>query len=368
MKKIVCILAVIAASFFLHPVLLRADEIGDLKREIEDLKTRLEVVEAEGEDTGERLSKLMEVGGYADVEVVVTGEPGKSNGARIRHMNLHFKKQLSEKWRFFTEVEYEDGPKIADNEPVKGELSIEAFTLKYSPTPRLNLTLGRYLTPFGIWHIDHYSPFVPTQEMPMHIGTIVPHFADGLQLSGIINIGSAVADYTLYGSNGAGNSGGGDGNEEKVLGGRFKLGLPFLARMEVGLSGYMDGKDSSASDAEKKVYGFDLLIQWDAFKFQGEYTTASLNPISGGDYDRKGYYGQIIYSITNAWDLIYRYDWYDPKSTVGDDETTINTLAVNYHFTPYIVGKIEHHFVEPEDTATDNYNITISSIAVYLGD
>ena len=85
-----------------------------------------------------------------------------------------------------------------------------------------------------------------------------------------------------------------------------------------------------------------------------------------GIYENEGYYAQFIYSISK-WDIIYRYDFYDKKDTVKDDSITTDTVALNYHFTPYVVAKLEHHMNDEEDDAKMDYDKTMLSIAVYLG-
>lgn len=354
------VLVIVAACILAPATPLFADEVDDLKRDLERVQTRLEVLEAEDEEKTRALSDLMEIAGYGDGEYKITDQKGKNNEFRVHHLSLFFMKRIGDKWRMFSEIEYEDGPNTAKNE---GKIFVEVFTLEYYLNQYLNFRLGRFLTPGGIWNVDHYPPFVLTQERPQHIRKIFPQLQDGLQLLGSTHVASVTTDYILYVSNGQGNTGHGDGNEDKAVGARLKFSLPVLSRAEIGTSYY---REEMNDDTDFKAAGADLLLSWKNMRLQAEYAKGFFDPRAGSGDQRIGYYGQLEYDIKN-WTLGYRYDWYDPSTDTDNDRKTINTLALNYHFTPYVVGKMENHFVDPQDRAEDSYHLTILSIAIYLG-
>ncbi|MBE9503637.1 MAG: hypothetical protein IME96_05630 [Proteobacteria bacterium] len=340
------------------------------EKEIEELKSRLEVVEATNEDVEDRLSRLFTLSGYADSEYIIDDRGGKSDGFKIHHLSLFFKKKISDKWKLFSELEYEYAPKF-ESGVAQGKIFVEVFTIDYNYNHYINIRAGRYLTPVGIWNVEHYPPFVSTQERPQHIRKIFPQISDGLQFFGTVNLGKIVTDYIAFISNGSddlvngiSDSGSGDDNDNKAVGGRLKFKFPLLSTTELGISGYRE-KDNF--DAEVNASGLDLSLQWKRLKFQAEYAAGSYDVATGTDYDRKGYYGQLSYGIADL-DLIYRYDWYDADDTVAKGDKTINSVALNYHFTPSVVGKVEHHVNDYEDSAKEDYDKTVFSIAVYLGD
>ncbi|MDX1763464.1 MAG: porin [bacterium] len=339
---------------------LFANEVDDLKRDLERIQNRLEVLEAEDEQKTHALSDLMEIAGYGDGEFKMTDRKGKNNEFRVHHLSLFFMKRIGDRWRMFSEIEYEDGPNTAKNE---GKIFVEVFTLEYYLNQYLNFRLGRFLTPGGIWNVDHYPPFVLTQERPQHIRKIFPQLNDGLQVLGSTHAANVTTDYIFYVSNGQGNTGHGDDNEDKALGARLKFGLPFLSRAEIGTSYYREEQNDKT---DFKALGADLLLSWKNMRLQAEYAKGFFDPAAGKGDHRTGYYGQLEYDL-KKWTLGYRYDWYDPSRNTDSDRKTINTLALNYHFTPYVVGKAEHHFVDPQDKAADSYNLTLLSIAIYLG-
>ncbi len=383
-KHMLCAIALV--GILLCPQVILADELDDLKKEIKTLQDRLEaleaekkapsveerlaVLEAEDEDLLHRFSKMVTISGYGDGEYIMTDKKGDNNRFRVHHLSLFFKKQISEKWRLFSEIEYEDAPKISgtdDGSAIKdteGKVFVEVFTLEYYLNQYLNFRLGRFLTPGGIWNVEHYPPFVLTQDRPQHIRKVFPQLQDGLQLLGSANVADVVTDYIFYASNGQGNTGHGDGNEDKAVGTRLKLKLPFLSRTETGFSYYMEEKNNKD---DVRGAGADLVLQWAGLKFQGEYAKGFIDPDTGSGYQVIGYYGQLQYDY-RQWTLGYRYDWFDKNTEVDNDRKTINSIVLNYHFTPDVVFKAEHHFHDPQDSAQDNYTKTLLSVAVYLGD
>ncbi len=353
-----CSLIAPAISF---PAQGAANEIEDLKKQIRDLQERIAVIEAENEQTSHQLSDLVKISGYADGEYKMTDQPGKNNEFRVHHLALFFEKEISERWKVFSEIEYEDAP---STEKDQGNIFVEVFTLEYNLNRYANFRLGRDLTPAGIWNVEHYPPFVSTQERPQHIRKIFPQSNDGVVFLGSVNTGGVITDYTLYAGNGAGNSGHGDNNANKAVGGRLLFQFPVLKRSEFGLSYY---RETDNSETDTRAAGADLRLVWKNLKLQSEYAKGFYDPVSASVYQRTGYYGELDYNW-RKWTAVYRYDWYDPSSIVDNDRNTINTIALNYHFTPHIVGKIEQHFVDPQDPSTENYYKTILSVAAYLGE
>ena len=84
--------------------------LEDVDQRLKKLEGEVAVTQAESDDLANRFKNNMSVTGYADIEYVTTNQTGKESGFRIHHFSLFFKKQISENFRFFSEIEYEDGP------------------------------------------------------------------------------------------------------------------------------------------------------------------------------------------------------------------------------------------------------------------
>jgi hypothetical protein len=67
----------------------------------------------------------------------------------------------------------------------QGGLSIERVHLTYEPLDWLGFLAGRFLTPYGIWNVDHGSPVILTARTPyMLTRRMVPSAQTGVQVYG----------------------------------------------------------------------------------------------------------------------------------------------------------------------------------------
>lgn len=320
------------------------------------------------EDTAElnsRLDDAMSISGYTDTEYNVNDKPGgNSNGFRIHHMSLFFEKRINDQWRFFSEIEYEDGPKF-EGTTAEGKIFAEAVNLSYLWRPDASFRMGRFFTPAGIWNVDHYPSFVPTQERPLHVRGIFPQIFDGAMVYGTRPVGGNFLKYDLYWGNGEGNTGAKDKNASKATGLNAGLLLPFLKHTEIGMTYYTD---TDNSNTEKVATGAHVKVKSGGFAFQGEYAKGDYKPTTGSDYENTGYYAQLMYDVSN-WTLGVRHSTYD-KNTATDDvdnQETANGAFVNYHVSHAVVLKVEHHLFSYDDDAKDEYSSTTFSVVAYLG-
>ncbi len=336
--------------------------------ELDRLRERVEINEARLDDNESKFKDFMEISGYFDTEYHFTDRPADTAHFRLHHLSLQFSKKLAEKWSFHSEVEFEDGAFMEAEgdgttlDKAEGAILIETMYVDAEINEYLNLRIGRYLDPAGIWNVDHYVPFVTTQDRPKHIRKIFPKWLDGAQLFGSRPLDEDyLAEYKLYVGNGSGEDGKTDTNENKTVG--LSANLKFLALydLDIGLS-YLTGKDSSNVDID--AIGFDAKFNIKNFSFQTEYGKADRTADGTNlETERSGWYAQGIYDIKQL-SLVYRYDTYEDTES-GKVDTDTNTVAFNYHFTPKIVGKLENHFIKPDNA--DKYYKGIVSVAVFLG-
>lgn len=348
-----------------------------IEERVENLETELLIAQEERNDAAETAANAMKVSGYADFEYsVFTDQPGKYNGFRLHHFSTFFTKQLAEDWRFFSEIEWEDGPKFEGPETAgvlkaaEGKIFVEAVNIDYLYNPKANVRVGRFFTPAGIWSIDHYPPFVPTQQRPEHIRKIFPQLIDGAMVYGTLPVGKAFINYDAYMGNGEGNTGHNDENGEKALGLKVSAILPALKYLEIGGTIYRDEQDTKNGDADKTAIGVHAKAKVGSWTAQFEMASAELKPVGGGIADeREGYYLQIMYDWKD-WTFGGRYDTYNSdagdSTTLTDDST--NTAFVNYHVTPNIVLKLEHNVKDDESNLQYDPATTTATIAIFLGD
>ncbi|HVY30223.1 MAG TPA: hypothetical protein VHB79_26885 [Polyangiaceae bacterium] len=128
----------------------------------------------------------------------------------VGHLNFYFDSQLSERWRALAEVRFTYLPqggwqttdgvvhhrdtRTADymdftrDHPVGG-LMIERAFIEYSAASWLTLQAGQFLTPYGIWNVDHGSPVIIGVTPPYMVGArLLPDSQVGLLGSGRISL------------------------------------------------------------------------------------------------------------------------------------------------------------------------------------
>ena len=342
--------------------------------EIALLKEELSIVQDQIEEINQNASKQMRISGYADLELQKSTELGKYTSFRLHHLSLFFEKRIEEKWKFFSEIEFEDAPKFegageAQTPPASGEIVedaegkiyVEAVNISYQHDAALNIRGGRFFTPAGIWSVDHYPSFVPTQIRPQHIRQIFPQVIDGLVAYGTVNFNSSFLDYHVYSGNGEGNTGSGDLNSDKSNGARFALILPWLNYMELGLSAYNDILNDGT---KKRATGSHFKIEYRNFAIQGEYAKGVYT--IGTNRRSNGYYAQLLYR-PSAVSYGIRHDYYKADENVASSGNTFDGVFFNYRVNDSVLFKLEHHLVKSDDSSISSHSESICSLVVYLG-
>ncbi len=351
------------------PTISAAATLEELEARITQLEEELALVSDENKDNTHALGDMATISGYADVEFYDTS--AKDTAFRIHHISLFLKKQLSDKIRFFSEIEFEDATKLDYNGASLsgdsfGKLFVEAVSIDYLADPMLNFRFGRFFTPAGIWNIDHYPPFVPTQERPLHIRNMFPQINDGALVYGTIGMGKTALNYDVYTGNGIQDSSVSthakvDGNATKALGARVTFAFPVLDLAEIGASYLNDKFNSGNSKIARGVHAKAKLAN---VTLQAEAARAT--NFADAQKDNSGYYLQAMYDW-NQWTFGGRYDTYDKDRSVDDNETLRKTAFVNYHFTKDVVAKLEYHRDSNDSTTPKSSRLTMASIAVNLG-
>lgn len=373
-----------------------ANEEPDLKRRVQQLEQQTQNLQKSHDALIESLSKTLKEGqlaqdnalelekqlhsklqtsGYADVEFHSGSGPENHPGFRIHHFSLILTKQIDEHWRSFAEIEYEDAPRMefTPGSPecegdCSGQIFLEAMNVDYSPSDSMGVRVGRFFTPAGIWSVEHYPPFVVTQEIPLHIHRIFPQLIDGALLHGAFPLNDTFLNYDVYAGNGEGTSAHGDNNHKKSLGMRAAVQLPWLKRFELGASVYSDTLNgSNQSETSKFATGLHARVRRGQVAFQTEIAKARYQPTNAPDYTTAGYYAQLGVDISAAT-LGYRYDFFEEYDTVSATKTDLkrNSIFANYRVQKNVVLKLEHHRTSREHASGEN--LTLASVAVYLGE
>ncbi|MFW5774762.1 MAG: hypothetical protein ACOCW2_00610 [Chitinivibrionales bacterium] len=238
----------------------------------------------------------------------------------LDHLNLYTSFQPNDRVRFLSELSFQDKPVNYLNQPgfrfrmggmdtvytepvvaeenkiMKGitiyewgSFSVERALMSVNVNRYFNFSFGKFITPAGIWNVDHGSPVIMTVSQPTQYShaEIYPKSQLGIMNEGTVFLGDADLAYSIYASSGRGNQSLYTPTDVSA-GGQLRLRLPALDELTFGLSGYtgkvnkkvrymvmtMDPatfemktsfEDVSQMVYRENVYGFDTrLSKWNA--------------------------------------------------------------------------------------------------------
>lgn len=262
----------------------------------------------------------------------------------VGNFNIYLSKHLDERWHFLSEVRFlyapngSNDPKnpgtristqagdAADiNRPLRwGAIEIERIHVDYQQSSLLTLRFGHWLTPYGIWNIDHGSPTVIAIQRPYIIGEqLFPQRQTGIQAFGQTFVGDLKLGYALGLSNGRGPlDEQRDLDFDKAVTARVEVGYNKLGDLKLGGSYYrgrytdasfpiLNPSTASADSTVLERYGeqaFGADLQWDYEKFvvrsefaynEREYSDGVRRVVSPGqvspDRRRYGAYALVGY-------------------------------------------------------------------------
>lgn len=264
-----------------------------------------------------------------------------------------------------------------------GSIEIERAWLDYTVHRYVTLRFGQYLTPYGIWNVDHGSPVVVATRRPYIVGEqLFPERQTGLQAYGSLAVSDdATLGYHLTLSNGRGPIDSyADLDENKSVGGRAYIDIAGHVRLRFGGSIYhgrytdkaveteivspseirkgediLTQYDETALALDAKLEYEGLLLQSELVHNQRAYTEPGRPTTSGSfgvgspigfasDDQRWGAYGLLGYRIA-AIDLMpYAYlEFYDLAGVLVPDLLTTQ-LGLNYRPSSAVVAKIQYTY------------------------
>ena len=180
----------------------------------------------------------------------------------IGNLNIYLAKQLSPRWKSLIEFRLLYLPNGAEAVSSTGEsertdtsvldyqdkteylrwggISIERAWIEYQAHSLLAIRAGHWLTPYGIWNVDHGSPVLISIRRPFVIGlSLLPESQTGIMVYGIRAIGDSSLTYALTLSNGRGPVDTYlDLDNNKGIGGRLVLETRWLDEFRLGASAY----------------------------------------------------------------------------------------------------------------------------------
>jgi hypothetical protein len=297
----------------------------------------------------------------------------------VGNLNLYLSKNLTRKWRTLAEVRMLFAPNGSTNpdgtvtntttkdpgngyRPIEwGGIRIERVYLEYDLHPKLTVRAGRFLSPYGIWNIDHGSPTIIPTLRPYVIGEqFIPEHQTGIELFGSHYLDEYRIDYHATVSNGRSPAEATQDPDRKLaFGGRLAFTAPLAGTLTLGVSAYR-GRASSlpttiGADPEvvsdEVAYAADAVWNHGGFLAQGEIMVREREFLVGKRKGRAGgflpngrdfgWYVLAGYRFDAAWQVMpfAMVEYYRPLEGILFEVARQGSVGLNFRPAPTIVLK-----------------------------
>jgi hypothetical protein len=344
----------------------------------------------------------------------------------IGNLNLYMNAALANNWRLLAEVRFLYLPQGNTNFPTNtsqqvlpydasaldyaddqraltwGGIQIQRVQIDFTPHPLLNFRVGQFLTPVGIWNVDHGSPTVIGVYRPYIIGEgLFPERQTGIQAFGEWSGDSNLFGYAVTLSNGRGPSDAyADLDGNKGIGGRLYWTNNDFGSLTLGVSGYkgtyssrnreyglqtppgqtpaLEGLNPLALQYREESIAADVRWQYHSLLVQGEamqhgvvYTNGfrpGQNGLIFADYRDRGYYALAGYRL--PWFGIMpfaTFEGYNMASQPFTPPANAESIGLNVRPEPTVVIKLQYHVSQlGSDSSSQPYRGTLKRILTQL--
>jgi phosphate-selective porin OprO and OprP len=314
--------------------------------------------------------KALTLNGYTQVRFQSLQEAGKKDGLDIRRARLDLKGVITEKWDYRMQLDFASSPKILD------------ATIGFRFGDFLKITTGQFKVPLSMENLTA-SNKMESIDRAQVVEALVARGKDvignhngrdiGLQLSGsFVRIDDRfLIDYAVGVFNGTGinpvavSSGRDfegrdvfpailDNNEMKDFSGR--LVFHPIAGLDIGGSYYngydmwTSSKTEPARNQVRKRAGGELSYTLNNLSIKGEY-------IQGRDekIDKGGWYAQAgYYFIPKKFQVVLKYDTYDPDINKAKNISTNYVACLSYYFNDFTRLQGSYTYRNEEDKQINN--------------
>jgi hypothetical protein len=330
------------------------------------------------------------------------------NSFAVGNFNVYLSSNLGDSWRALAEVRFLYLPNGATNpdsggnvvrtdttvldyagfeEPIRwGGIRIERIYVEHEFNGLFHIQAGQFLTPYGIWNVDHGSPTIIGIKKPFVVSAeLFPEAQTGLHLYGSGFLDPFEIGYDLTLSNGRGPVEYQDFSDDKAFGGRVYAKTDAVGSLTVGTSFYRggyydrsakyvvsaDGKSvdqqyTTLSKYQELSLAADVKWEYKSWLAQGEiimneadYASGNrprqqvINPPQGfqADYRRWGAYGLVGYRlpVVPLMPYVLVQHAFEPDQP-NTPPATAYEVGVNLRPTAAVVVKLEYsdwHFSAP---------------------
>ena len=382
---------------------LQADNraLADRVAQLETAQADAAAAQLEDTNVSELLNDPFHVYGFADFGVNHAWVPRESflNGLALEettftlgNLNLYFDFQPGPSWQVLAEIRfttYPHGDEVQLGSPLGqayqrtdtsvldvaspatsnsfrwGGILIERAYAQWTYSEKLSVRVGQFLTPYGIWNVDHGTPTLIALMLPHFVAAeVMPERQIGVELHGALLGSSWELGYNAYVSNGR-TATQVDFTEDKAFGLRLSASRRVPLPMTFGASFYYGAID----DIEKNVTSFDpfrverdLTVQGTevsggvdvsldvgALRIRAEGVTRStryepgkrprlnFGPPGALRSDTNEYDSYLLFAYRLPWLGLepYLYGELDHAPSLWGDEQAVIAPGFNVHFTPF---------------------------------
>lgn len=274
-----------------------------------------------------------QISGYAQIRYQQFDQKGSYNGFDIYHARFNVRGNVTPKWDYRVQYEFagKGAPKLID---AYGEYKFKSY---------LNFTAGQFYIPLSLENIitDEYLESVYRSQV---VNALANRSNDvmgdnsgrdiGVQIKGSFFKLNKIylIEYKLGVFNGAGINVTADNNNYKDVGGRIVLhplkGVDIGGSIYNGMAYYGTKPASHIHNRE----GCDLNINHWNVNFRAEY----LHGMDSSAVKRSGYYVQgSYYFMKRKFDVLLKYDTYDPNLAKTNNYEDDYTASIGYNFSTY---------------------------------
>lgn len=340
---------------------------------------------------------------YQEQEHYLDGMVNGHNTFVVGHWNLFVERQLTESFRAMGEVrflfqplgettqwadsfgnEFERANVTAVDHPDAyffswGGISMERVWIEYKPSDHFGIKVGKFLTPFSMWNVDHSPTVIIPIHMPYLItGKFIPPAQTGLYLFGrAFPSGTLSLLYGLTLSNGEGpTTEFYDLDDKKAVGANLGLSYDGAIKLDIGTYVYMgdytdveirvesyqplDVDENVTVAYRNKAISANLKFEWEGLLLQGEYMRSIIhfedgkrfpvkNPLLD-EYERDSSqwaaYGLIGYRLPfRAVSVMpfLMYEYVRPPNWADTPRGHLYGGGINWRINPFAVLKAEFY-------------------------
>ena len=324
------------------------------------LSAEVEILREAVADLSTRLDRQLVITGYYDFEYLTDNRSGSYGHFRQHHISLFFSRTW-DRWRLFTELEFEDGVELSGSggsASGNGTVKLEHGWLEYTRSENLVVRAGKLLLP-QYWNVNHYPNVVLSTNRPLMVRKVFPSTTTGIMVHGFAFAGAVSSTYHAYVGNGmATDASKTDDNENKAVGGHLALHLAEvvggLSRFDIAITHHSENSPSVGGALD--VSGAELQLANHRFELLAEYAARLTGP------DREGFYVQPSILLTDRVNGFYRYDYHDD----GSDARTRHTVGFNHRPMPNVSLKLEVNTTSHNISGAEDCQGLAASVALFF--